>query len=252
MTISLQNKKILVTRESQAAEQFAEKIRAYGGEPIITPLLEIRGLPYTLEGITERVREKFDWVFFTSANGVNCFMQQSPQLEGCRIAAVGPKTKKAIEAYHYTVDFMPSTYNADVMAAEFLETYGNTHNVLFVRGNLSRPVLLDAFTKANVPYECVEVYETATNCSIKKTLCEKLQQEIDFFTFTSPSTVNAFVQLTLGIYERKDIPVVCIGTTTEERAKEVGFTHTITPKAFTIEGMLDVLGEEIERMEENE
>ncbi len=241
MTISLHNKTVLVTREIEAAEQFAEKIRTYNGNPIVAPLLEIRCIPFKLE---KNLSEKFDWVFFTSVNGVNCFMRQSPQLEGCRIAAVGPKTAEALEQFGYEVDFIPTRYNAKTMAAEFLQMYENSGFVLFVRGNLSSPVLLDAFINAKRSYECVEVYETVTNEKTKVKLSASLQEEIDFITFTSPSTVDAFIQL---VGESKKVPAVCIGTTTEKRAKEVGFTETIVPEDFTIEGMLEVMLEEVER-----
>lgn len=241
MTISLHNKTILVTRETEAAERFAEKIRTYNGNPIIAPLLKIRCLPFE-NG--ENWHDKFGWLFFTSVNGVNCFLGQSPKIAGCKIAAVGPKTAAAIEALGYEVDFIPTTYNAKVMAAEFLQMYANCGLVLFIRGNLSRLVLLDAFTKAEKPYECVEVYETTRNEHAREQLAEGLQENIDFITFTSPSTVNAFVEFVGGA---KGIPAVCIGTTTEKRAKEVGFGETIVPEDFTIEGMLKAMHAAIER-----
>lgn len=48
-------------------------------------------------------------------------MKQDPPIEHCRIAAVGSKTKQAIEAYGYEVDFIPSIYHAETMAEEFLQ-----------------------------------------------------------------------------------------------------------------------------------
>src|SRR5699024_9561022 len=125
MMISLQNKKILITREKHAAEKFAELITAFEGVPIQTPLLQI------------------NCIFITSKNGVDCFFQQGISIANCRIAAVGPKTTQAIEAYGYHVEFIPTVYNAETMAQEFLEIYEDSGAVLFVRGNLSRGVLLE-------------------------------------------------------------------------------------------------------------
>jgi|SRR5690625_1327381 len=247
MTISLQNKTILVTREAQAAQQFANQISAYGGRPIITPLLHIQCLPYSLEDKTN-INEQFEWIFFTSKNGVHCFMKQLPNIDGCKIAAVGPKTAMAVEKFGYVVDFIPTTYNAEVMAAEFLHTYKRSGHVLFVRGKLASHILLDAFTRAQRPYTCVEVYDTTTNIAVKDHLCSALlEKTIDFITFTSPSTVDAYMQLTSKEDNQKDIPAVCIGTTTEKRALEVGFSQTIVPIHFTIEGMLEAIHKELER-----
>lgn len=248
MTNSLRNKKILITREAEAAKQFAKQIRKYGGEPVLAPLLEIRCLPYVFEGFAEGKLAQFEWIFFTSVNGVRCFLNQSPNIESCKIAAVGPKTAKAVEESGYAVDFIPSTYNAEVMAKEFFSTYPDSGHALFVRGNLASSVLLDAFTKANKSYKCVEIYETTINMQAEACLRAVLrEQSIDFVTFTSPSTIDAFLQLTIGEPIPKKLPVVCIGTTTEAHAREVGFTKTIVPENFTIEGMIEVMSREMER-----
>ena len=249
--ISLENKTILVTREEKAAQVFADKIITYGGKPVITPLLQINCLAFHQQEIASIDMNDYDWVFFTSKNGVDCFMKQSKyatNLHHCQIAAVGPKTAQAVKEYGFHVDFIPSTYNAEVMAAEFLTTYEEAGPVLFVRGKIASNVLLDAFTKAERAYHCVEVYDTVTNEAVKSALQTSLMEEtIDFITFTSPSTVNAFIQLTDQVHTYKHLPVVCIGTTTERQAKEQGFLQTIVPENFTIEGMIEAMDHAIKR-----
>lgn len=248
--ISLENKVILVTREAQAAEQFANAILTYGGRPIIAPLLQIDCIPYDRQQHLSILHRPYDWVFFTSKNGVDCFMKQEKyqeKLQHSRIAAVGPKTAQALQHYQLNVDFIPSTYNAEVMAAEFLSTYADEGPVLFVRGKIASNVLLNAFTKANRAYDCVEVYDTVINEAAKPMLQTSSMEKIDFITFTSPSTVNAFVQLIDEVHPYKEIPVVCIGTTTEKQAKEQGFLHTIVPDHFTIEGMMEAMDRVINR-----
>src|SRR5690625_370598 len=183
--ITLKNKKILVTRTAPDAKRFAEKIIAYGGEPMITPLLQINCLPVD----KKVVMDTYDWVFFTSENGVDCFIKQNAfigKLDSSKIAAVGPKTAEAIRRNGYQIDFMPSTYNAKVMANEFLTKYPESGPVLFVRGVLSSTVLPDAFTEKKRPYHCLEVYETVVNAHAKDNLQAYLAQEdLDYLTFTS-------------------------------------------------------------------
>ncbi|HLR68544.1 MAG TPA: uroporphyrinogen-III synthase [Virgibacillus sp.] len=242
--ISLQNKNILVTREERGAKRFAEKIAIYHGKPIVVPLLEINCLP-----VREDIGDirTFDWIFFTSQNGVDCFLKNARfarELHDVRIAAVGPKTAQVIEREGYTVDFIPSTYNAEVMAKEFLSTYVKTGPILLVRGVLSRPVLADALTKAGRTIVSLNVYDTVTNSMVKGTLTSVLsKQTIDLLTFTSPSTVDAFTELVEHPNQYHHLPAACIGTTTEKRAKEIGFTQTIVPRKFTIEGMLKAMSD---------
>lgn len=244
MTIHLHNKTILVTREEKAGEIFARKISQYGAKALQAPLLEITCLPYEQTVNKALQQKKYAWIFFTSKNGVDCFMKQHPPIGNCRIAAVGTKTKQAIEAYGYEVDFIPSIYHAETMAEEFLQIEKNIEPVLFVRGKIASRVLIDAFREAKRPFDCVEVYDTVTNQAAKETLTTILHTEkIDYLTFTSPSTVRAFMELTEENQSSLSIPAVCIGTTTEKSAREAGFKQTIIPNEFTIEGMLDIINE---------
>lgn len=239
----LQNRRILITRERQAANQFAKQITSAGGQALLAPLLQINCCLDRKQTDVAILKDTYDWVFFTSKNGVDCFMKETKSKEilaSARIAAVGPKTAQAVKRYQFSVDFIPSTYNAEIMATEFLSTYPERGPVLFVRGKIASAILLDAFTKAERTFDCLEVYDTVTNEAIQPVLQTILQEEsIDFITFTSPSTVNAFVQLVDEFHLYKHIPVVCIGTTTEKQARNHGFLQTIIPEYFTIEGMIE-------------
>lgn len=248
MTINLNGKTILITREASAAQHFAQKIQTYGGYPIVMPLLEIRCRHNISQQLKKVALSQFEWVFFTSVNGVGCFFKKGFDVSHCRIAAVGPKTAKAIKDFGYEVDFMPTIYDAKTMAKEFFEQYAKSGRALFVRGNLASSVLIEAFTKASRPYECIEVYETIVNSKQEAQLRTVLIEEtIDFLTFTSPSTIDAFIQVTKGEQAFKQLRAVCIGTTTAAYAKEVGFTETIVPDNFTIEGMIKAMDQVIKR-----
>src|SRR5699024_2958474 len=99
--------------------------------------------------------------------------------------------------YHAT--FIPSTYNADVMAEEFFKEYPDANHILLVRGNLSRKLLVEELTTRGLSFETTVVYETAYFNDMKDTLLETLtKDEIDLLTFTSPSTVNAFMEMIKG------------------------------------------------------
>lgn len=247
MTVPLKGRKVLITREKNQAAVFANNISEQGGIPIVTPLLKIN---CQNEVDNDRILNQltgYKWIIFTSANGVHCFFkkinqQRMLELDQCQFAVVGHKTEQVLNEYGIAADFIPSVYNAEVMATEFLATYPLVHSLLLVRGNWSRPTLPEAFIQHGINVDLMEVYETAYHEEIKPLLHEQLKNKIDFITFTSPSTVDAFIAMVDNqIYLKK--VCVCIGTTTEQRARQHGFTNTLVPDQFTIEGMIDCMNE---------
>ncbi|WP_156291207.1 uroporphyrinogen-III synthase [Oceanobacillus salinisoli] len=253
MSSSLQGRKVIVTRDMKGAKQFSRKIVKAGGQPIEVPLLTI-----TCDDRKENKRifndiNQYDWIVFTSANGVECFFQlvgmyhvSLEELKTLKIAVVGQKTNKKLKKYGFSADFVPSRYNADTLAREFLLSIKNPGTVLLVRGNLSRTVLPRELKRANIPYDSLYVYRTRPNDKNRVLLNNVLQKSFDFMTFTSPSAIEAF--FTLSEYPLHK-PCVCIGTTTEQRAREKGISTVLTPETFTIDAMIDCMIDYINKKE---
>src|SRR5690625_1113715 len=139
---SLQGRKVLVTREKTQARQFSDLVEKSNGVPIEVPLLSVQ-----CRTINNEVKlEQFSWIFFTSAHGVDCFFKQighKDHIKHIQFATVGHKTELALKQYGYKAAFIPSTYNAWAMAKEFFEQYPLANNILLVRGNLSRKLLVE-------------------------------------------------------------------------------------------------------------
>ncbi|RKQ37924.1 uroporphyrinogen-III synthase [Oceanobacillus halophilus] len=246
MSAPLQRRKIIVTRDEKGAKRFSKKIAQYGGKAIEVPLLSIS---YDENEENKRLLQELDpykWIFFTSANGVEGFFTllqlyeiSFSTLKNIQIAVVGHKTEMKLKKYGFSADFMPTIYNADTMADEFLSSYPDPGKVLLVRGNLSRNILPEEFVKATISYDCIQVYKTMIKRANRDRLNKALQEDYDFITFSSPSAVDAF--MTLSDYPINK-PCVCIGTTTEQRAKEVGFMKCLSPDSeFTIEAMIQCM-----------
>ncbi|WP_010531139.1 uroporphyrinogen-III synthase [Lentibacillus jeotgali] len=255
MALPLKNKRILITREEKQAKDFARKILQFGGIPVEVPLLKISCKRD--EGIKELSQspELFRWLFFTSANGVHCFFQLLKEeginynfLTGSKFAAVGCKTAHALENYGFQADFIPSTYSAEAMTHEFFVAYSRIEEpVLVIRGNKSRDILPCWLKEKGTRFETVEVYETGARFSKKDELNAILEQDnLDVLTFTSPSSIDAFMEM-----KEEQIrylpPIVCIGTTTKDRASEWGLTHLLVPEEFTIDGMMTIMEEYFEQ-----
>ena len=252
MSGNLQNKRILITRAEHQAEEFAVKVKQYGGNPYIIPLLKIsccvdRNHLNRLGNI-----QQYEWIFFTSANGVHCFFQIWRSKFGLRdlshykFAVVGRKTNKVLQQYGYEATFIPSIYNAETMATEFLKEIKPNRPILLVRGKQARQVLPEAFAKRDIDFDCLVVYETTVNDDRKDSLNRGLHyRHIDYITFTSPSAVEAFFSLLEDIKDVNGKEIVCIGTTTAKKAAEKGLNHIIVPEQFTIEGMITAISDHI-------
>ncbi|WP_217586867.1 uroporphyrinogen-III synthase [Lentibacillus saliphilus] len=260
MCASLKGRTVLITREQKQAQIFAKQIVSRGGVPLEAPLLRIQCTCTEAKTKQHVPFNQYDWLFFTSANGVHCFFQAVQAygvdlsvLKNVHIAAVGPKTDAAIQAYGLKSAFIPSVYNADTMTAEFLPQAEHKSRILLIQGNWSRQILPDFFTAQSLEFDVLEAYETSIDASAADNLNAVLKtKRIDFLTFTSPSTVSAFVSMAdQMLYSLEDDVCVCIGTTTEHKARALGFKHILTPKQFTIDGMLNEMTAYIERMEDN-
>lgn len=246
--MDLANKQILVTREATQAVEFNQMIETASGKVLSAPLLKINPMKFKHINLND-----YNWIFFTSANGVECFLKQMSDktfLKTIKIAAVGHKTENALKKYNVTADFIPTVYNADKMSKEFLEKYPLANHILLIRGNLSRDVLPNYFSKKQLDFKNLVVYETIVNKQIKSKLNYIFETEkIDYITFMSPSTIRSFLELLDDTHhlEALETQVICIGTTTERIALEHGFKHVSIPNHFTADSMLEKIAE-IERM----
>src|SRR5690625_5790013 len=110
-----------------------------------------------------------------------------------------------------------------MMMGDLFRMYPDAADFLVIRGNISRPVIPDQLEKRNRSFTLLELYETVPFIENKQLLIEVLTAtKLDFLSFTSPSAVLAFIELTKEDEQFKQfltIPAVCIGTTTEKEAK---------------------------------
>ncbi|MFG6148361.1 uroporphyrinogen-III synthase [Halobacillus sp. B23F22_1] len=241
----LEGKKVLVTRPSSQAGGLLKRLERAGASPLHVPLIEFQ-LHESKEN--ERILSKlhdFKWVFFTSSNGVKFFFEWLQKMKenfpaACQVAVVGEKTKKAAECYHLLVDFTPSEFQAEKMAEEFFHSYEEPGSILYVRGNRSRDTLLNEFKNRSILFQSMTVYDTLL---IKESaIIGKHLNSLDAVTFTSPSTLQAFLH---SVGKNREtaltIPCFCIGSTTADEAVKLGFKKVYYPNVFIAEEMVQQL-----------
>lgn len=249
MQLPLSGKKILNTREALQAGKLTKMLEESGGAVFEVPLLKISCKITNENKSFIQNLSRFEWIFFTSSNGVHCFFkllsQCNLELPNLHIAVVGHKTEEALKQYGYHAELVPEIYDGENLVQEFLAKYKVNGKVLLVQGSRARDIIALGLKEAGIPYEVIIVYENTFNDDAKVTLKRLLRtKHFDYITFTSPSSVEAFMMYQDGVLRLQTNPVfVCIGKTTEDKAKELGLTNTISPSMYTIEGMVQAMCE---------
>ena len=247
---ALAGKTVLITRAQHQAKQMSVAVKERSGIPLEIPLLRMEGTSHRqIQHIAGQLHS-YDWVIFTSKNGVAFFLDSlRKKLPGpIKIAAVGVKTKLELEKRGYQVEFVPTAFVAETFAEEFLKELSGNERILFPKGNLARDVIPVKLREMGVSLEELIVYGTKENVMKKQELIVALEVgKVDIITFTSPSTVDSFVRLLEGTNWRewtKKCTIACIGPITEKEAN-LYFPHVIVPKEYTVEALLQCICESI-------
>lgn len=224
----LAGKRILITRPPHKAQRFAEQLRALGAEPVVLPMI-------TIEPV-QRIHDTsaYDWVVFTSANTVQTLANdvQLPQ-----VAAVGTATAGALQDRGIQVDLIAESHTAESLfetMAAALTLKGL--KILLPQGDLARPLLGDLLRRAGALVNEVIVYRTVRP-AIDPSL---LSQSYDVVTFTSPSTVQHFIDLLDGKVS-DETRIACIGPVTAAAAQEAGLPVHIMAASHTVEGLIEAM-----------
>ena len=237
-------KRILITRPRAQADDFAEKLRAAGFEPVFFPVIEIQPIENNIA--LERALSKlecYDWLVFTSVNAVEVVFRQLPNGSLPQVAAIGPKTAEALQAYGVTPDFVPEEYVAESIMPGLGDLRGKW--VLLPRAEIARKALPEAiFEAGGIPHE-ISVYKTLPVQPNSDGL-EALKSGVDIVTLTSPSTVYNFVAIVrqheLDPLSLPGNPLfACIGPITEQAAREEGLINVVTAKEYTTEGVIEAI-----------
>jgi uroporphyrinogen III methyltransferase/synthase len=246
-------RRILVTRSREQASGLSNHLRALGAHPIEVPTIKLMEPDDWGEVDKALLRlDNYDWILFTSPNGVRCFLQRIRQkggdvrdLKGIRIAAIGPGTAQTIEALGVRVDFVPGEYRAEALAAAFSRDDVKGKKFLLPRAEVARDILPQVLSEGGGSVDVVSVYRTEIPDQERSRIRDLLaQRRVDVITFTSSSTVNNFVALVgkEDISVRLEgIRVACIGPITARTAEEKGIKSHILPKEYSIPGLVAAL-----------
>ncbi|MCC7203374.1 MAG: uroporphyrinogen-III synthase [Nitrospirae bacterium] len=247
MNMQLTGKKIVITRPSDQQEEFASMLSALGAEPVRFPVIAIAP-PDSWEAADRAIENisKYDWVIFTSVNGVTSFAGRlillqkdvTQTLSGIKICAIGLKTAEVVEQYGLEVDFMPDEFRAESVAGGFLEMGSPANNVLLPRAQVGRDILPVELARVGIKVDVIPVYKAIRPDADALKLRKMLQdREIDVVTFTSSSCVKNFVEI-IGLDQYKmlltGVKIACISPVTSDTVKKYGLGVDIIPDRYTV------------------
>jgi uroporphyrinogen III methyltransferase / synthase len=248
-------KRILVTRARSQNSALVEKIEALGGEAIEFPVIRITP-PKRQDVFDDAVKQldKYDWVIFTSVNGVDCFFKRLRELRidirtlaKARIGAVGAKTAEALLDRGLLVESLPGEYQQEALVEHLRPLVKAGQEILLPRANIARKVLPTELARMGCHVTEVDAYDTVADATEASEVVKLLQEgAIHVITFTSSSTVRNFLKAVRSVTEEAEAllastKVVCIGPITAQTARELGVRVDATAETYTIDGLVETM-----------
>jgi uroporphyrinogen III methyltransferase / synthase len=247
-------RRIVVTRARAQAGELSREMEALGAEVFEFPTIEIRH-PKDFAPLDEAIRDldSFDWIVFTSVNGVEAFVERLEHHgldlravpRRTKVAAIGPATAEKVEEAGLRVDVTPEEYRAEALIEALKEDSLWGKRVLIPRAKVAREVLPEKLREAGAEVVVPPAYESVPSSEGQGRLKELLENgEIDCVTFTASSTVENFVRAfgqeeTARLLSRAR--VACIGPITVETARKHGFGVDVEASEYTLPGLVDAV-----------
>jgi uroporphyrinogen III methyltransferase/synthase len=243
-------KNILVTLPAEDNSRLSAKLEDQGAECSALPLISIRPIDdYSRLDSAIRNIDDFHWLIFTSQNGVRFFKERLYALKkdvrilaGIKVAAIGPKTKEAIEALSVTVDVQPKDFRQEGLLAAFKKEKIKGKNILIVRAQEARDVLPSGLEKLGSRVCVVAAYKA--DLRREKVGIRDFLGGFDLVTFTSSSCVEGFFRSfsRKEIFARKNrFKIASIGSVTSATCRKYGLKVGIEAKQFTLEGLASAI-----------
>jgi uroporphyrinogen III methyltransferase/synthase len=235
---------VLVTRPKGQADGLVEALRILGANVLVQPAIET-GPPRDWSPVDAAIRRlaEFDWLVFSSANGVDFLLRRLLELGGdarslsqTRVAAIGPATVAALARYFLKADLKPQQYRAEALA-EALAAHVLGKGVLLARASRGREVLAQMLEVAGAAVEQVVVYESRDIVAADPTVTEALVAgHIHWTTVTSSAIARSLVKLFGESLRRTRL--AAISPLTAEVLADLGHPAAVVAEVFTAEGIV--------------
>jgi uroporphyrinogen-III synthase len=237
----LAGRRIAVTRPHEQGAALAADLVRLGATVSLVPLVEIAPVEDSTE-LDHAVRKlgRYDWVVFTSVNGVAAVRERlgGPEvLATVRVAAVGPATAVAVEGLGARPAFVPEEYAGGALADGLNDLDGR--RVLLPQGDLASPLLAEELRDQGAIVDAVVAYRTIARRPTDHELDEL--EHADAIVLASGSAARSLASLAAESDGLRDRLLVCIGPRTAAVAREVGLTAPLVADEASADGIIQAL-----------
>jgi uroporphyrinogen-III synthase len=240
---ALKGLRVLLLRPKHQVADLSERLAAAGAEPIAVPAVEIVAPRdwAPVDDALDRLSE-FDWIVFTSVNGVaGIFERLHARGRGAplgpRVAAIGPKTARALQDEGQPVDWLPSSYTSEAVSNEL----PGPARVLLIRAEVAPTELEEVLRRRGFEAERVDAYGTeATNAAA----LSEVVKTVDAIAFTSAWIARCFVEACgaeaiTAITPR--VRIFSIGPATSKSLNQLGLKVDAEATEHTIPGLVSAI-----------
>jgi uroporphyrinogen III methyltransferase/synthase len=242
--LPLSGQKIIVTRAKDQADALSAPLRQLGAEVTELPTIEIRPASnYSALDAAIKNLKAYDWLIFTSVNGVRYFLdrldrsrQDLRSIQG-KLCAIGPATREALEKFHLKVDVMADEYVAEGLLKALASFDMKGAKILIARAAVARDVLPDELRRRGAEVDVVEAYRTEVPKELAARTRTILASKPDWITFTSSSTAHNLIAA-CGADALDGIRIASIGPVTSATLREAGINITTEASQHTVPGLI--------------
>src|SRR5688500_8365266 len=253
--LPLQGRRIVVTRTQEQASGLVERLRDLGAEPVECPAISIAPLKdFSLLDTAISNPDGYDWVIFSSATGVQAVASRLDALGknvsslcACKLGAIGPATREALQSLGCKPAFMPDEYVAEAIIEQIEGVEGS--RVLLPRADIARQALAIGLRERGAYVDDVAAYRTVHAGGGTSLAALLSTNSVDAVTFTSSSTVrftlDGIIEVGLdkahaiGLLNRAAL--VCIGPITAATARECGLRVSAVADKYTTDGLVKAI-----------
>jgi uroporphyrinogen III methyltransferase/synthase len=249
-------RRVVVTRARAQAGELSMELERLGAEVLEFPTIEVRP-PDDFGPLDEAIRDldSFDWLVFTSVNGVEAFVERLERHgldlravpRDAKVAAIGPATAERVREAGLRVVVVPREFRAEALIEELAGDELAGKRVLIPRARVAREILPDKLREAGAEVVVPPAYESVPSSEGKDELARRLEVgEVDCVTFTASSTVENFVGA-FGEGEARRLlsgtRVACIGPITADTARGRGIRVDVEAREYTIPGLVEAVAD---------
>ena len=239
-------RRVLVTRPRHQAEALARPLERLGAAVDIHGAIEILP-PESWQDVDESIAAlddgRWDWVVFSSANGVRCWLDRllesrdARALGPARLAGVGPVTSQTLGEYCLRSDLTPGVYRAEGLADELARQLQPGARVLLIRASRGREVLAQRLAAAGAEVTQVVAYRSVDAGEAAPAIVERMRGGGYDWTTVTSSAIARSLQATFGEALQRT-RLASISPVTTGTLQELGLEAAAEAEQYTMEGVV--------------